>query len=384
VRAGTTRKLLVLALVVAATVLALPRAKVAVLAAMLLSEAAAPETDGFIARAIPDPIVEVVSYEVGDRTVVADLYHPSGGGPHPGIVLVHGMVDVGRNDERLMAFADALARAGYAALVPDFEGLRAFRASLDDVELIVGSYEYLAGTHWVRPDRVGLFGISYSGGLALLAAGDPRIADRVQFCFLLGAYHDLRNVVVYITTGYYRDAGEWVYLEPENFGRWVFLLNGDDLVDDPHDRDVLRAIALAKLDDPVRDVTREVGQLHAEGRRVFDLLTARDPDLAVRSLETLPPRLSRYLDALSPRGRMGLVRARLILAHGRDDNMIPYTESLAVAAEAGIGPDVHLEILDSFRHVDLRLERGRGLTHGATELARLYSVAWDVLAEGLL
>lgn len=364
-----------------------PRIRVGWLAARLLYETANPGDGTTFSQLRAEPIVEATDFEVGDAQVAADLYHPAGRGPHPGIVLVHGMVDVGRSDERLMRFADALARAGYVVLVPEFEGLRQFRVSLDDVETIVSAFEHLEGLPGVRRDRVGIFGASYSGGLALLAAGDPAIADRVRFCFLLGAYHDLRNVVAYVTTGYYRDAGEWVYLEPQNFGRWVFLLNSDDLVDDPADRETLVEIALAKLEDPDRDVSREVERLHDEGKRVYDLLTAKDPDAALSMIDALAPRIREHLDRLSPRGTMSRVKAHLILVHGRDDNMIPHTESAALAAEAAPGTRVHLELLDSFEHVDLllRWEGGvRGALRAVAEIWRLYSVAWDLLAEGFL
>jgi fermentation-respiration switch protein FrsA (DUF1100 family) len=376
-----------LAAVAIALVALAPRIRVGWLAAKLLYETANPRDGTTLSQLRAEPIVEVTEFEVGGVKVAADLYRPAGHAPHPGILLVHGMVDVGRSDERLMGFADALARAGYVVLVPDFEGLKEFRVSLDDVGTIVAAFERLETLPGVRRDRTGIFGASYSGGLALLAAGDPAIADRVRFCFLLGAYHDLRNVVAYMTTGYYRDGGQWVYLEPENFGRWVFLLNGDDLVDDPADRATLVEIALAKLGNPDGDVSTRVSRLGDEGRRVYDLITAKDPDAALAMIDALAPRVRENLDRLSPRGTMSRVKADLILVHGRDDNMIPYPESSALAAEAAPGTRVHLELLDSFRHVDLLLkwEGGvRGAPRALAEIGRLYSVAWDLVAEGFL
>ena len=42
----------------------------------------------------------------------------------------------------------------------------------------------------VRPDRVGLMGISYGAGPTLIAAADPRIAARVDFVLSHGGYFD--------------------------------------------------------------------------------------------------------------------------------------------------------------------------------------------------
>ncbi|MBM3307809.1 MAG: alpha/beta fold hydrolase [Candidatus Eisenbacteria bacterium] len=383
------RRTWAIALVAAAVVLAAlgPRIRVGWLAARLLYETARPFEASSPARLRAEPLVQVIELEVGHAVVVADLYRPPGRGPHPGILLVHGMADAGRSDERLTRFADALARAGYVVLVPDLEGLRRFRVSLDDVGTIVSAFEHLRSAPGVRTDRVAMFGASYSGALALLAAADPAIADGVRFCFLLGAYHDLRNVIVFMTTGHYRVDGQWARLEPENFGRWVFLLNVDDVVESPSDRETLERIALAKLADPDADVFSLVGRLGAEGRRVFDIITATDPDAAVALLDELPERASEYLARLSPKGSMASVKARLILVHGRDDNMIPYTESLALAEEAPAGTRTRLELLGSFRHVDLIVEPDGGvhsLARAAAEILALYSIAWDIVAEGRL
>ncbi len=102
-----------------------PRIRVGWLAARLLYDTANPREATTFAGLRAAPIVETTEFEVGDAKVPADLYHPRGRGPHPGILLVHGMVDAGRSDERLMRFADALARAGYVVLVPELEGLQA-------------------------------------------------------------------------------------------------------------------------------------------------------------------------------------------------------------------------------------------------------------------
>ncbi|MBF2055399.1 MAG: hypothetical protein IGS03_18270 [Candidatus Sericytochromatia bacterium] len=66
--------------------------------------------------------------------------------------------------------------------------------------------------------------ISYLSGPALLAATRPEIRQRVRFVLTLGAYYDLEAVITYFTSGYYRNTqGQWVYREPDNYGKWAFL-----------------------------------------------------------------------------------------------------------------------------------------------------------------
>jgi hypothetical protein len=291
------------------------------------------------------------------------------------------------NDHRLVNFADALARCGYVALVPEFVNLKEFRVRPSDVGEVVASFEYLTDLPDVDPDRCGLFGLSYAGGLALLAAGDPVIADRVGFCFVLGAYYDLRNIVTYATTGYYREGGEWVYLEPRHSGKWAFLKNMLELVDDPRDRALLTRIADAKLDLPTSDVSADADSLGSEGRVLYELMTNADPDSASILMDRLSPRLTEYFDALSLPGNIGGLSTTLIIAHGRDDDLMPYTESVLLAENAPGSADPRLTILESFHHVDLSLswDGGPGAWFDtAVEVGRVFSVAYDLLAQGLL
>lgn len=360
--------------------------RVAYLAALVLVESATPDVDGPIAVLRPDPLVEQVSFEVGDKRIVADLYSPARGRRHPGIVLNHGVAPDGRRDARLVNFADALARAGFVSLVPEFTNLAGFRVRPSDVDEIVGAFEYLESSPLVRSDRIGLFGFSYAGGLSVLAAGDERISERVRFCFSLGGYYDLRNVVTFMTTGMYRDGDRWSYLEPQSSGKWAFLLNSIDLIEDERDRSLLQGIARLKLDEPGSDVSGRVEALGEEGARVYALMVNRDPKLVGSMIDGLNERVRGYFERLSPKGRMGAVRTHLILGHGRDDNMIPYTESLALARAAPPAATVHLKILDSFKHVDLRLGEGGGirdLMASAREIGRLFSITHDLVSWGL-
>jgi dienelactone hydrolase len=387
-RGVRNKKLLVSLVVVVVALAALaPRIRVAYLTTLLLMEIPTPESDGPIASRLPDPVVERVTFEAAGRAMVADVYRPRGRGPHPGIVLNHGVAAGGMHDRRLVNFADALARCGYVALVPEFVNLKEFRVRPSDVGEVVGAYEYLEALPYVDPGRVGLFGFSYAGGLALLAANDSSIAERVRFCFLLGSYYDLRNIVAYATTGYYRDDGDWVYNEPAHTGKWAFLRNMLELVDDEADRAVLARIAEAKFEDESSDVSTLADSLGEEGKTLYRLMTNRDPDSVDGLIDRLSPRILDYFDRLSLPGNIVSVRASLIVAHGRDDQLMPYTESIRLAENAPPDADVHLRILESFQHVDLKFswEGGPGTwVASIAELGRVFSVAYELLAQGLL
>jgi len=383
-----TRRAFIRLLIVLAVALMLwfnaERIHVAYLSALVLAESATPLEGGPAEARLPDPVVTEVQYRGAGRAIDATLYLPDGEPPYPGLVVNHGVAAGGRDDPRLVNFADAMARAGFAVLAPDFVNLRGFQVRLTDVDEVVASYQYLTSREDVDGRRSGMFGLSYAGGLALLAATDERINQDVGFLFLLGAYYDLRHIVTYMTTGYYREDGEWVYLEPRNVGRWGFLLNSVELVQTESDREPLRRIAERRYDNPDADVSDLLPELSDEGRLIFDAMTNDDPERAQELIARLNPRIRRYLDELSPANSLDQVRARLIIGHGYDDSMMPYTESILIAENAPPQAEVHLELLESIQHVDVQLggDGIGGFFRSLPELWRLFSLTYDVIESG--
>ena len=76
-------------------------------------------------------------FGVDGRTYGADLY-VSEGPAKAALVLVPGVVREGKDDRRLIAFAQALSKAKFLVLVPEIENLRDLRVSPDDATAIGG------------------------------------------------------------------------------------------------------------------------------------------------------------------------------------------------------------------------------------------------------
>ncbi|MEJ7789801.1 MAG: alpha/beta hydrolase [Thermoleophilaceae bacterium] len=114
------------------------------------------------------------------------LYRPQGDGRHPCVVMAHGFSGV--REQRLDSYAERFAEAGFAVLVFDYRHFGAsegeprqlldIRRQLADWRAAVAHVRSLGG---VDPDRVALWGSSFSGGhVVAVAAGDERIAAVVS------------------------------------------------------------------------------------------------------------------------------------------------------------------------------------------------------------
>jgi hypothetical protein len=271
-------------------------------------------------------------------------------------VLVPGAAERGKDDPRLIAFATSLARARFLVLVPDIESLRALTIGPEDSDRIADALRHLGGREDVpKPDALGLVAISYAVGPAILAALEPDLRERVGFVLAVGGYYDMEAAVTFFTTGRFREGpnAPWRHKTPNAYGKWVFLRANAGRLEDDRDRWLLAAMArrkLADLEAPLDDLAARLGP---EGRSVHRLLINNDPAAVPALIAALPQGLRADMAALDlARADLSRLKAELILLHGRDDAIIPYTESLALAAAAP-ADRVTLCLVDNLAHVEL-------------------------------
>jgi dienelactone hydrolase len=132
-----------------------------------------------------------VTFGSAGEQCAAWLYRPSDSDPKhplPIVVMAHGFS--GTRELRLDAYAGRFCDAGLGALVFDY---RHFGASGGEPRQLLDIYRQHADYYsaiacartldWVDPDRVAVFGSSFSGGHVIaIGAADPRLAAVVSQC----------------------------------------------------------------------------------------------------------------------------------------------------------------------------------------------------------
>lgn len=146
-------------------------------------------------------IREDVTFRSGDDDVAAWLYRPADAGPAPCVVMGHGF-SLTRHDG-LEAYAERLADAGAAVLVLDFRHLgdsggeprQAFSARAQRVDF-VAAVAHARGLDGIDPERIVVWGFSFSGGTAVeVASADPRIAGAILVNPFLDGRHRVLGTV---------------------------------------------------------------------------------------------------------------------------------------------------------------------------------------------
>jgi pimeloyl-ACP methyl ester carboxylesterase len=274
-----------------------------------------------------------------------------------GIVLVPGVVPDGKDDPRLVALAYTLARLQFAVLTPDLAGLRHYQVRKSDVLEVADALRYLVSQpDWAPQGRAGVAGFSYGAGPVLLATLQPEVREQVRFIVTLGGYYDLHSIVTYFTTGYFRgeSGNQWFYQRPNPYIKWVFTQSNADLLEHAEDRAVLSELARRMTNGAGAEPESRVHRLKPDAQALLALLTNEDPARVPALIAQLPPRIRDELDGLNPAVQdLSHFRAQAILLHGRSDTMIPYTESVALAA--ALPPErVQLFLIEGFAHVDIQ------------------------------
>jgi pimeloyl-ACP methyl ester carboxylesterase len=277
----------------------------------------------------------------------SDLWRPGEGAPRAALVLVPGLSELGRRDPRVTALAQSLARARFLVAVPELPGARDLAVRAADAAPIAAAVRALAAYPAnPRPGEVGIAAISYAAGPALLAA---REVSEARWLALLGAYADAAHVVRFTTTGAHRGPADaaWRRGTSRPEAAWLFARANAAFLRNPTERVQLAAVAAWRAEGrPDRAAEALLG---AEGRAVLALMLNRDPDRTEALIAALPPALRAELAALSPlRAGLGAIDACVLLLHGTADPIIPWTETLWLAAAL---PRARVVLLEGFSHI---------------------------------
>jgi dienelactone hydrolase len=318
----------------------------------LLTRFADPSASGPLLRIeTHDVTTEEVSVSTPSGPMRARLFLPVGVARPNGMVAVHGIHHLGMDEPRLMSFARAVAGTGLAVLTPQIDALADYHVDAASIADIGESAAWLDQRLGTGP--VSVTGISFGGGLTLLAATDPRYAPHIRALVLMGAYDDLARVSRFLATGVQELPDGTKEPHPaHDYGASVFVyahlsqfFPAADL-DAAHEalRDWLweepdkAKIAIEKLSSPSREtmdalIDRRIDEVRP---RILSAIQQDDPELA----------------AISPHGHLANLRVPVYILHGSADNIIPPAESLWL--EKDIPHDELRDVLitGAFSHVD--------------------------------
>jgi dienelactone hydrolase len=314
----------------------------------------------------------IVRVWLNDTSIRARVYAPVGTARQT-VLLVSGLHPAGIDEPRLVALARRLAEANVTVVTPEIPELSRFEITPNLTDRIEQAAVWLAVESGLASNgRIGLMGISFSGGLGVVAAGRPSLQNHLSYVFSFGGHDDLRRVLEYFCTGLEpealahdrREPGVTQAIRPpHDYGVAIVLLNVAEHLVPPEQlaplRDAVRrflwASYLDRVDKPQAE--REFAALRELARTLPEPAAAllgyvNDRDVAQLGPQLLPY-IGFYVDrpALSP-SRSPDPSVPVFLLHGRDDNVIPAVESQYMADRLRGRVPVRLLLTNLIAHVE--------------------------------
>ena len=321
-----------------------------------------------------DPVRHEVTYPQEIGTGVADVYRIPDGEPRAAVLLFLGANAAGRDDEDVVNLGNALARGGFAVMF-HWSPTMALQHNIDPVEIdnLVRAFQFLEQQDWVDSKRVGIGGFCVGASFSLVAAADPRISDRVRFVNAFGPYFDAEDLLLQVVTRSRLYQGVRTPWQPDSLTLEVFANELIETVGDMADIDLLTKKYLTGELRDGRPAT-------SAGQTVDRLLEGVSPGEAAGLYATLPEEFREAMDQISPSRYVDDIKAKLLVLHARDDELVPSAESRRLSEAMADRGDVRYTELLSFDHV--RPAGGTGTWRLFKEGFKLYRHMYGVMRAG--
>jgi len=308
-------------------------------------------------RWLPVSVGQVTTRDVAvptrHGTVNARLYLPNGRS-HQTWIVVPGVHAGGVDEPRLARLTTRLAGAGITVLSLPLPDLREFRIVGRSTDQIEDAVVWATADPALAPDGiVGLVGVSFGGGLALVAAGRPAVADRIDRVVSFGGHGNLPRVINYLCTSRLPDG---TTQPAHDYGVAILLLASLPHLVPPDQVVALDGAIRAFLDASMVDDhdPQAARPLFARARQLSATLpepaAAIMRDVNARDGTRLGPALLPFAEvvggdpALSAE-RSPIPRAPVFLIHGAADNVIPQSETVSLAAHLRAQGHTHVTSL---------------------------------------
>lgn len=258
------------------------------------------------------------------------------------ILLVPGVHAGGIDEPRLITFAREIAATGHPVITAELPDLARYEITPRTTDMIEDAGEW-ARRQWdsrlpATERAVGLMGISFGGGLSVVAAS--RMEGRAAWVVSFGGHGDLPRTLRFLCTGTQPDGTRRA---PHDYGVVIILLGVADRVVPAAQVQPLREAILTFLNASHLDMVdkpkaalefaraREMAGRLEEPARTF-MTWVNDRRVAQLGQVLLPHLAALASDpALSPE-RNAPPSVPVHLLHGADDNVIPAAESEQLAS----------------------------------------------------
>lgn len=286
------------------------------------------------------PIHKKVDLDSTYGKIVGDLFIPRKSAEEKSALIVAMGIKTAEDDKPLiLKFSDTLSRLGYVVFWPRQEALDRGESLPEEPETFIKSFEYLTGQDFVKGKKISFMGFSVGSSVAMKAAEDPTINNKVHALIFFGGYFDVFDYYVSLATNTTKLDGQTIAWNP-----------APDALD--HAKGLLEI--------------REAHQM----AKIFEASSSPQAyDLIQKAPKDEVDGLKKY----NPKEKLADFKANIFILHDKADAYVPYTESIRLNQALGNRKKQFL-LIDLFEHV----QPNRPIN--INELVKLYGFLYKVLS----
>tara|TARA_Y100000590_G_scaffold24253_1_gene27585 strand:+ start:5347 stop:6444 length:1098 start_codon:yes stop_codon:yes gene_type:complete len=282
-----------------------------------------------------------------DREIPASVIAPrTGGHDLPGWIVLHGLTPPGRSHYNLLRFVRALASSRAAVLVPEVPEWTKLRITPEvTIPTVRAALRGLRKLDITNDGPYGIIGFSFGAPQAIITTSQKDISEQIAVALGFGGYCDMERLVRFQMTGEHEWLGIKHHIRPDPYGRWI--IGGNYLTSIP-DFQNAQDVASALLElageagkqrimswDPSYDVLKKKlrNKISFDRKWLFDLFVPpsdSEPDMS--PCKDLAEQLAQVAMSssplLDPQPHLSQISTKVNLIHGKNDQLIPYTETL--------------------------------------------------------
>jgi hypothetical protein len=283
--------------------------------------------------------------EYRTKVFYPSYYHPR---KTKAILLTHGMSVLGIDDPRIIDLAENLCLAGYLVFLPELIEVKALQITPEtaehilDLSLVVSKIRDM-----YRQDSLGIFCISFTGGMGLNSLSRREVEGAIQSILSLGAYSDFSVLIKHSSENF----------EYDNYPFFILMYNFIESFVSKSD-DLKRIFWESALDNALyrqgeNSIALKIKKnLSLKDREIYDLICT-NPSYRNSIVDQICLDLSNLIRVSSPIHNIENIFAPISLIHGKNDRVIPESESINIGnVLKKKGKPYNLEVTGLLSHGD--------------------------------
>ena len=240
------------------------------------------------------------------------------------ILIVQGMTVRGIDDIRLLKQCEIFRQLGYLVYMPHYPEIQNLEITPNSIKNISDDIKAI---YQKNNQKIGIVSVSYSGGLSIIASSLDDVRDYVDSLMIVGTFAHFKSMFEFL----------FLRKDVDPYGYFILLKNFLKFVPQYNIQELIEAFDIAAVDDGLHrqpPLLNEHFRKYPHLQEIFSNLM-EDLNLRKEILEQIfgNPFMEQLFREFDVFARIRFLKARISLIHGKNDQVIPPSESVLLFEE---------------------------------------------------